>query len=94
MKKTHTAEFKAKMVIEALQEAQTLNQIAATNGINPNLLSRWKSEAINSLPHLFRGGVSAMEEQRQAYETKIEELYMQIGKLTTEAEWLKKKYNR
>ena len=79
------------MVIEAIQEARTVNQIASEHGINPNLLSRWKADAINNLPNLFRRGLTAMEEQRQAYETRIEELYTQIGKLTMEADWLKKK---
>ena len=90
----HTAEFKAKLVIEAIQEARTVNQIASEHGINPNLLSRWKTEAVNGLPNLFRKGLSAMEEQRKAYEAKIEELYTQIGKLAMEADWLKKKSMR
>ena len=94
MKKMHTAEFKAKLAIEAIQEAKTVNQIASENGINPNLLSRWKTEAVNGLPQLFRRGLSAMEDQRRSYELKIEELYTQIGKLTMEADWLKKKSMR
>ena len=94
MKKMHTAEFKAKLVIEAIQEARTVNQIASEYGINPNLLSRWKTEAVNGLPNLFRRGLSAMEDQRQTYEAKIDELYTQIGKLTMESDWLKKKSMR
>ena len=94
MKKQHSPELKAKLVIEAIQEARTVNQIASEHGINPNLLSRWKSEAINNLHNLFRRGLPAIEEQRQEYETKIEELYKQIGKLTMEADWLKKKSMR
>ena len=90
----HTAEFKSRLVIEAIQGMRTVNQISSENGISPNLLTRWKTEAINGLPNLFRRGLSAMEEQRQAYETKIDELYLQIGKLTTELEWLKKKSSR
>ena len=94
MKKFHTAEFKARMVVEALREVKTTSQIASENELNPNLLTRWKTEAITNLPQLFRQGTSTIEKQRQEYEAKLEELYMQIGKLTTELEWLKKKSNR
>ena len=94
MKKTHTAELKAKLVIEALQEVRTVNQIASEHGINPNLLSRWKGEAVSGLPQVFRKETAEIAKQRQAYEAKIEELYTQIGKLSTEVEWLKKKSAR
>jgi transposase-like protein len=93
VKKTHTPEFKARLVIETIREMKTVNQIASENDIHPNLLSRWKVDAINGLPGIFRKEV-AFEKQRQDYEKKIEELYTQIGKLSTEAEWLKKKYSR
>ena len=91
MKKKHTAEFKAKIVLETLKELRTLGQIASENGIHPNMLSRWKMEAIDGLPQIYRKGIGEIEKQRQAYETKMEELYIQIGKLSTEVEWLKKK---
>jgi putative transposase len=94
MKQIHTPEFKAKLVIEAMQEIKTVNQIASEKGINPNLLSRWKSEALSGLPQMFRKDTGEIAKQRQAYETKIEELYTQIGKLSTEVEWLKKKSGR
>lgn len=93
-KKVHSAEFKARLVIEAIQELKMINQIASENGINPNLLSRWKSEAITNLPQIFSRDTAEADKMRQGYETKIEELYMQIGKLTTELEWLKKKSGR
>ena len=93
-KNTHTPEFKAKLVVEAIREIKTVNQLASENGINPNLLYRWKTEAINNLSQLFRKGAAEIEKQRQEYEIKIDELYKQIGKLTTEVEWLKKKSGR
>ena len=91
MKQKHTPEFKAKIVLEALREEKMLSQIASENQINPNMLSKWKTEAITSLPALFRKDVSEAEKLKAAYESKIEELYKQIGRLTTDLEWLKKK---
>ena len=94
MKKFHSAEYKAKLVIEALRETKTTNQIASENEINPSLLTRWKTEAINGLAQVFRQGTTMQEKERAEYEEKIDELYKQIGRLTTELEWVKKKSMR
>jgi len=91
LRKNHTPEFKAKVVLEALREEKMTNQIASENEIQPNMLSRWKAEAIKGLPTLFRKDASETEKLKAAYERKIDELYTQIGRLTTDLEWLKKK---
>jgi len=91
MKKNHTPEFKAKIALEALKEEKMVNQIASENGIHPNMVSKWKTEALTGLPALFRKDVSETEKLKASYESKIEELYKQIGRLTTDLEWLKKK---
>ena len=90
MKIMHTPEFKAKLVLEALREEKMITQIASENGINPNLLSKWKTEAITGLPAIFRKETTA-EKLKAAYERKIEDLYIQIGRLSTDLDWLKKK---
>ncbi len=91
MKRTqYTPAFKAKIVVEALREAKSLAQIAAEHEINPALVTRWRMEAVMELPHLFERR-SAKEEDSQASERKIAELYEQIGRLTTQVSWLKKK---
>ena len=91
MKKNHTPEFKAKIVIEALREEKLVNQIASENEIHPNMVSKWKTEVLSGLPSLFRKDASEIEKLKASYESKIEELYKQIGRLTTDLEWLKKK---
>ena len=90
MKVMHSPEFKAKLVLETLREAKLLNQIASENKINPNMLSKWKTEAVSGLPSIFRKEVSE-DKLKAAYEAKIDDLYTQIGRLTTELDWLKKK---
>ena len=64
-------------MLETFRGEKTLSEIAAENNVHPNLLSKWKKVAITGLPTLF--------------EEEENELYKQIGKLTTEVEWLKKK---
>ena len=43
----YSAEFKAKVVLEVLQEEATVNEIAAKHGIHPVMVSRWKQEFID-----------------------------------------------
>ncbi|NMC27680.1 MAG: transposase, partial [Syntrophomonadaceae bacterium] len=44
----YTAEFKAKVVLELLQEESTLNQVASKYQLNPQMLSQWKSDFIKN----------------------------------------------
>jgi len=90
MKTMHTPEFKAKLVLEALREEKMIAQIASEHGINPNMLSKWKTEAVTGLPSIYRREISE-DKLKAAYERKIEDLYTQIGRLSTDLDWLKKK---
>ena len=51
----------------------------------------WKTEASNNLHVLFENENAKMRKQAKQYEAQIEELYTQIGKLTAQYEWMKKK---
>ena len=89
-RKQYSATLKAKIVLEALRETQTVAELAAAHQIHPNLITKWKMAAISDLSTLFeRGAVS--DEKAAALEAKVSELYQEIGKLTTQVNWLKKK---
>lgn len=90
MRKNHSAAFKARIVVEALRETKPLVQIAADNGIHPTLVTKWKSEALTGLLDLFERGAKR-DEDAEAQDKKVAELYEQIGRLTTQVNWLKKK---
>lgn len=90
-RKPHTPEEKAKLVIEVLKGERTLNEIASEHEIHPNMLTRWKKEAIEGLASVFENDISKKRKEQKAHEAELEELYAQIGKLTTQNEWLKKK---
>ena len=90
MRKQHPSAFKAKIVMEAIKEEKTIAQIASENGIHPNQISQWKSLALAGLPTLFERQNKALTDQ-VAHEAQTEELYAQIGKLTTQVAGLKKK---
>ena len=50
----------------------------------------WKHAAIRGLPDVFENRDS-LTEARAAYERQIEDLYAEIGRLTTHVNFLKKK---
>jgi len=90
MRKRHSPAFKAKIVAQALKEEKTLSQIASENDIHPNQISAWKATALNGLPMLFERESKGAADQA-AHEKQLEELYAQIGRLSTQVAWLKKK---
>jgi transposase-like protein len=91
MKTTHSAEEKAKIVLEALRGESTLNEIASKHNIHPNLLTRWKTQAISNLPQVFENETAKARKLAKEAEKEKDSLYQQIGKLTAQIEWLKKK---
>jgi transposase len=91
MRKRYSPEFKAQLVQELLKEDKPINQIATENGIHPNQLNRWKATALKGLPSLFAEGRAAEKVAAADHEQQINDLYAQIGKLTTQLAWLKKK---
>jgi len=90
MRKQYTAAFKAKVVQELLKEEKTLTQIAADYEVHPTQLKEWRARAVEGLPSLFERHDSAAE-VRATHEEQVTELYAEIGKLTTQVTWLKKK---
>lgn len=87
----HSPNEKAKIVLETFRGEKTLSEIAAENNVHPNLLSKWKKAAITGLPTLFEEENLQKRRILKAHEEEKNKLYKQIGKLTTEVEWLKKK---
>jgi transposase len=81
-----SSEFKAKVVLEALRERETIETLARRYELHPNQISAWKKEAQANLKQVFeRGNGSAAQEDNS------EKLYAQIGQLKVENDWLKKK---
>ena len=89
-RKQYPPALKAKIVLEALREIKTLAELAAEHQVHPNLITKWKQAAVADLGTLFERG-AAKDEKTQALEARIAELYQEIGKLTIQVNWLKKK---
>ena len=86
-----TPEEKARIVLEILREEKSVSQLASEHGIHTNVLNRWKSEAVQNLSQLFVDDRKGITKMKNDYEHTINELYVEIGKLTSQLSWLKKK---
>ncbi len=87
-RKYYTGQFKAKVAIEAVAGHKTVNEIASAYGVHPTQVASWKKEALRRLPEVLSKGQYDKTAQNDAL---IERLYQQIGQLTMENEYLKKK---
>jgi len=90
-RKHFSASQKAQIALEILKEEKTVNQIASEFGIHPNVLYRWKKQALENLPKLFEDETKNERERQVEHDRQINELYSEIGRLTTQLNWLKKK---
>jgi transposase len=84
-----TAEFKAKVALEALKEQKTLAQLAEQYELHPTQITEWKKQAQQRMAGVF--GETKGEKEGKASEDQLEKLYAQIGQLKVENDFLKKK---
>ena len=87
----YTPDQKAQLVLEVWKEEQTLAQIAAARGIHLNMLRKWKAQAVERLSGVFSDENQTVRELEAEHERERQELYAEIGRLTTQLAWLKKK---
>jgi transposase len=80
-----TADFKARVALEALRGDRTVQEIAAKHKVHPNQVSTWKRQAIDGLGEVFSNGV---DHARRDHESDIRDLHAKIGELTVERDFL------
>ena len=86
-RRVHSKEFKAKVVLEALKEKNTIELLAKKYELLPNQISTWKAEALKNFSAIFSNEKTAVSKN----EIPPEKLYARIGELTLENDFLKKK---
>jgi transposase-like protein len=88
IRKRHSAEVKAQVALAAMRERETTAQIAVRYGVHPTQVSVWKKQAKESLAEVFS---SDRQQHQQDQRELVDELYKEIGQLTMQLDWLKKK---
>ena len=91
MRKHYSDTFKAEVALELLKEEQSVAQIASARQVHPNQLYEWKTTALKGLVRSFSSEHKAASALKTRYEKRLQELYAEIGRLTTQVNWLKKK---
>jgi len=91
MRKRYPPAFKAQIALEALKEEKTIGQIASEHSVHPTQIRNWTAYALESLPRLFADDGPARRALEAEYERELQESYAEIGRLTTQLAWLKKK---
>jgi len=92
-RKSYSPEFKFNVVLEALKERKTLQELASEKGIAPSQISRWVDEFKSSGISIFSKDMSSSK-KIELLEEQQHELYAKIGKITAENDWLKKKLEK
>jgi putative transposase len=92
-KTNYSAEFKTSIVLEAIREDKTIVQIASEKKVDPKSIRDWKKEFLENSSLIFdrKKEIIPYKDKISEKDREIDELYKQIGQLTVEVNWAKKK---
>lgn len=91
IRRVHNAQFKTKVVLEALKGHKTIAQLSSEFGIHAQQITDWKRQALEGMPSLFESGAAKPRLTPDEREHIEGPLFQQIGQLKVENDWLKKK---
>ena len=86
-RKRYSAEFKARVAMEALRGELTVAQLATKHGVHQTVIGDWKRQAVEGLVTVFSGKADAKEGMR---DEDVEKLHAKIGQLVVERDFLAK----
>jgi transposase len=87
----YSAEFKAKVALEAIKGEQTMAELATRFSLHPNMITNWKRQAINNMTSAFS---NKSEKNHSMNEAQLKDLHAKIGQLTIERDFLAKAFGR
>lgn len=87
-RKQYSAEFKARVALEALKGLKTVNELASTSGVHPTPIAPWTHRLQKEMPEIFSARRAKREQDQEALQAQ---LYQQIGQLKGELDWPEKK---
>lgn len=85
-----SSDFKAKVVLEALKEKSTIEELAKKYELHPNQITLWKKEFLANASAAFESS-NNRESLKKDRDEEIVRLYAKIGQIQIENDFLKKK---
>lgn len=88
-RRNHSAEFKARVAVEALRGIKTIAELASLYEVHPTQIAAWRKTALAGLPGIYTDRRGREEKEDAGLTAR---LYQEIGQLKVELDWLKKKH--
>jgi len=89
-RKRYSADFKAKVALEAIKGELTISQLGAKYGLHQTMINSWKKQAIDNLPTAFEQKTNVAKTP----DAEVEKLHAKIGQLVVERDFLSKAFGR
>ncbi len=90
-RKRYSADFKAKVALEAIRGELTIAQLVARHGVHQTLIHGWKKQALEGLAGVFSAKTDVPAPDAAV---EIEKLHAKIGELVVERDFLRKASGR
>lgn len=90
-RKQYSAEFKAKVALAAIRGDGTIAELAGQYKIHPNMITKWKRNALDGVKETFAKGCSS---GRLDHESEIKTLQAKVGELIVERDFLSRAFDR
>ena len=88
MRKSFSADFKARVALEAIKGERSLSELASHYEVHPNQIRIWKKRLLEEMSGIFS---DKRRKEKQTEEGDKAKLFEEIGRLKIENDWLKKK---
>ena len=90
-RKRYSAEFKAKVALEAIRGEATVAQLTVKYGVHQTMINAWKKQAVEGMADVFSGKSEALGATRDG---EVEKLHAMIVQLVVERDFLKRASGR
>ena len=90
-RRNFSTDFKAKVALAAIRGDGTMAELASRYDIHPNMIAKWKRQALSGMKEGFGRNAPNREVSREA---EIKTLQAKVGELIVERDFLAKAFDR